>query len=162
RRDLRDRGALGDDPGVFVQTLRATRVPHGADPSPLRDEGVVRDEDHGAVLDRRRPAVRGRVRPVLPLLLQVVSAVEEALLEAARLEGDKDVLVLGGGSLALGAQKRLRDGWVYVVRCEVDELEELLGQAHAVGATGVAYLVGEASVLPLPDDAVAAALGRVP
>jgi len=91
-----------------------------------------------------------------------VSAVEEALLDAVRLEGDEDVLVLGGGSLALGAQKRLRDGWVYVVRREVDELEELLGEAHAVGAAGVAYLVGEAPVLPLPDNAVAAALGRVP
>ena len=92
----------------------------------------------------------------------VVSAVDEALLEAARLEADDDVLVLGGGALALGAQKRLRDGWVYVVRREVDELEELLGEAHAVGATGLAYLVGEAPVLPLPDDAVAAAVGRVP
>jgi ubiquinone/menaquinone biosynthesis C-methylase UbiE len=50
---------------------------------------------------------------------------------------------------------------VYVVQHEVDELEELLGEAHAVGATGVAYLVGEAPVLPLPDAAVAAALGRL-
>jgi len=91
-----------------------------------------------------------------------VSEVEEALLEAARLEADEDVLVLGGGALALGAQKRLRDGWVYVVRREVDELDELLAEAHATGATGVAYLVGEASVLPLPDAAVAAALGRIP
>jgi ubiquinone/menaquinone biosynthesis C-methylase UbiE len=91
-----------------------------------------------------------------------VSAVDEALLEAARLEADDDVLVLGGGALALGAQKRLRDGWVYVVRREVDELEELLGEAHTAGATGVAYLVGEARVLPLPDNAVAVALGRVP
>jgi ubiquinone/menaquinone biosynthesis C-methylase UbiE len=85
------------------------------------------------------------------------------LLEAARLEADEDVdvLVLGGGALALGAQKRLGDGWVYVVRPEVDELEELLGEAHAGGATGLAYLVGEAPVLPLPDGAVAAALGRL-
>jgi SAM-dependent methyltransferase len=90
-----------------------------------------------------------------------VSPVEEALLEAARLEADDDVLVLDGGALALGAVERLRDGWVYVVRREVDELEELLGKAHAVGATGLAYLVGEAPVLPLPDGAVAAALGRV-
>ena len=53
------------------------------------------------------------------------------------------------------------DGWVYVVRSQVDELEELLGEAHAVGASGVAYLVGETPVLPLPDDAVAAAVGRI-
>ncbi len=91
-----------------------------------------------------------------------MSAVDEALLEAARLEADDDVLVLGGGALALGAQRRLGDGWVYVVRREVDELEELLREAHAAGAPGVAYLVGEAPVLPLPDAAVAAALGRVP
>jgi ubiquinone/menaquinone biosynthesis C-methylase UbiE len=87
--------------------------------------------------------------------------VEQALLDAARLEPEEDVLVLGGGSLALGAHDRIGDGWVYVVRSQVDELEELLGEAHAVGASGVAYLVGETPVLPLPDAAVAAALGRI-
>ena len=91
-----------------------------------------------------------------------MSEVAEALLDAARLEADDDVLVLDGAALALGAQKRLADGWVYVVRHEVDELEELLGEARAVGAPGVAYLVGDASVLPLPDAAVAAVVGRVP
>ena len=87
--------------------------------------------------------------------------VEVALLDAARLAPDEDVLVLGGGSLALGAHERVGDGWVYVVRSQVDELEELLEEAHAVGASGVAYLVGAAPVLPLPDDAVAAAVGRI-
>jgi SAM-dependent methyltransferase len=86
---------------------------------------------------------------------------ELALLDAARLEPAEDVLVLGGGSLALGAHERIGDGWVYVVRSQVDELEELLGEAHAVGASGVAYLVGDTPVLPLPDGAVAAALGRM-
>jgi SAM-dependent methyltransferase len=86
---------------------------------------------------------------------------ELALLDAARLEPAEDVLVLGGGSLALEAHERIGDGWVYVVRSQVDELEELLGEAHAVGASGVAYLVGETPVLPLPDGAVAAALGRI-
>lgn len=90
-----------------------------------------------------------------------MSTVDEELLEAARLAGDDDVLVLGGAALALGAQKRLEGGWVYVVRREVDELEELLGEAHATGAAGLAYLVGESPVLPLPDDAVAAVLGRL-
>jgi len=88
-------------------------------------------------------------------------AVEQALLEAARLEPEEDVLVLGSGALALGAHERIGDGWVYVVRSQVDELEELLGEAHAVGASGVAYLVGETPVLPLPDGAVTAALGRI-
>jgi ubiquinone/menaquinone biosynthesis C-methylase UbiE len=86
---------------------------------------------------------------------------ERALLDAARLEPEQDVLVLGGGSLALGAHERVGDGWVYVVRSQVDELEELLDEAHAAGASGVAYLVGSAPVLPLPDEAVAAALGRI-
>lgn len=87
--------------------------------------------------------------------------VERALLDAAQLAPEEGVLVLGGGSLALGAHELVGDGWVYVVRSQVDELEELLGEAHAVGASGVAYLVGEAPVLPLPDHAVAAAVGRI-
>jgi ubiquinone/menaquinone biosynthesis C-methylase UbiE len=87
--------------------------------------------------------------------------VERVLLDAARLEPEVDVLVLGGGALALGAHERIGDGWVYVVRSQVDELEELLGEAHAAGASGVAYLVGAAPVLPLPDDSVAAVLGRI-
>jgi len=90
-----------------------------------------------------------------------VGEVEAAQLDAARLEPEQDVLVLGGGSLALGAHERVGDGWVYVVRSQVDELEELLDEAHAAGASGVAYLVGSAPVLPLPDGAVAAALGRI-
>src|SRR5207245_5229130 len=34
----------------------------------LRDEGRVGDEDHGALLDRRRDPVRGRFRALLPRL----------------------------------------------------------------------------------------------
>jgi ubiquinone/menaquinone biosynthesis C-methylase UbiE len=88
-------------------------------------------------------------------------AVELALLDSARLEPEEDVFVLGGGALALGSHERVVDGRVYVVRSQVDELEELLEEAHAVGASGVAYLVGEAPVLPLPDGAVAAVVGRI-
>lgn len=90
-----------------------------------------------------------------------VGSTEQALIDAVRLEPEENVLVLGGGSLALAAHERVGDGWVYVVRSQVDELEELLEEAHAVGASGVAYLVGTAPVLPLPDDAVAAAFGRI-
>lgn len=86
---------------------------------------------------------------------------ERALLDAARLKPGEDVVVLDGASLALAAHERIGDGWIYVVRSQVDELEELLGQAHAVGASGVAYLVGSTPVLPLPDGAVAAAVGRI-
>jgi SAM-dependent methyltransferase len=87
--------------------------------------------------------------------------IEQVVLDTACLEPDQDVLVLGGRSLALGARERVGEGWIYVVRPEVDELEELLGEAHAIGASGVAYLVGETPVLPLPDGAVAAAVGRL-
>jgi ubiquinone/menaquinone biosynthesis C-methylase UbiE len=87
--------------------------------------------------------------------------IEAALLDAARLQAGDDVLVFGGGPLAFGAHERIGDGWVYVVRSQVAELEELLGEAHAAGASGVAYLVGEAPVLPLPDAAVSAAVGWI-
>lgn len=86
---------------------------------------------------------------------------ERALLDGADLGPEDDVLVLGDGALVFGAEERVGDGWVYVVRSQVDELEELLEEAHASGASGVAYLVGETPVLPLPDGAVAAALGRI-
>src|ERR1700745_4059372 len=120
---------------------------------------MVRDEDHDPFLDHRGAAVRSRLRPLLPLLLPPMSGagIEQALLDAARLKPRQDVLVLGSGALALATHERVGDGWVYVVQSQVDELEELLGQAHAAGASGVAYLVGEAPVLPLPDDAVAGA-----
>lgn len=84
---------------------------------------------------------------------------ERALLDRAALEAGEDVLVLGGGPLVFGAHERVGDGWVYVVRTQVDELEELLAEAHAAGAAGVAYLVGQAPVLPLPDATVSAVLG---
>jgi len=87
--------------------------------------------------------------------------VAQAMLDAVHLEAGDDVLVLGSGALALGAHERVGDGWVYVVRSQVDELEELLGEAHAVGASGFAYLVGESPVLPLPDGAVTALVGRI-
>jgi ubiquinone/menaquinone biosynthesis C-methylase UbiE len=83
------------------------------------------------------------------------------MLDAVHLEAGEDVLVLGSGALALGAHERVGDGWVYVVRSQVNELEELLGEAHAVGASGFAYLVGESPVLPLPDGAVTALVGRI-
>ena len=86
---------------------------------------------------------------------------ERALLDQARLGPGEDVLVLGEGPLVFGAHERVGDGWVYVVRTQVDELEELLAEAHAAGAAGVAYLVGAAPVLPLPDAAVSAVVGRL-
>ena len=59
RRHLRDRGALGDRCRCCqLQVLGAAHLPDRADPAPLRDEGVVGDEDHGALLDRHRDLLR--------------------------------------------------------------------------------------------------------
>jgi len=81
------------------------------------------------------------------------------VLDGAALEAGDDVLVLGGGmALVFGAHGRIGDGWVYAVD-DVDALEALHGAAHAQGVAGVAYLVGDAGVLPLPDASVAAVIG---
>ena len=119
RRHLRDRGALGDDPGLLVQVLRATRVPDGADPPPLRDEGVVRDEDHGALLDRRRDPLRRRLRALLPLLLRRQRSEQRdssRRCSRPRAWSRRRTCSCWSGSLALGAHERIVDGWVYVVR----------------------------------------------
>ena len=72
---------------------------------------------------------------------------------------DKDVLLVGADAeLAFGAHGRIGDGWVYVVDPHVDALETLLRQAHAAGVSGIAYLIGDGDVLPLPDGAVAEVL----
>src|SRR5262249_17974681 len=65
---VRDRGALGDAPGDLVPLVRETDLPDGSDPPPLRDEGVVRDEDHGALLDHRGDPLRRRGRALLQVL----------------------------------------------------------------------------------------------
>ena len=46
---------------VLVPDLPQARVPDGADPPPLRAAGVVGDEDHPALLDRRRGLQRDRL-----------------------------------------------------------------------------------------------------
>ena len=67
-----------------------------------------------------------------------------------------------GADVARAAVAELADfDEIVIFEPSVDELEELLGEAHAVGASGFAYLVGEAPVLPLPDGAVGAAVGRI-
>ena len=68
RGDLRRRRALGDHPGALLQVQGQARLPDRAAPAPLRDEGVVGDEDHGPLLDRRGDPLHERLRPLLPLL----------------------------------------------------------------------------------------------
>src|SRR5207244_4991537 len=86
RRHLPDRGALGDPPGGLVQVLGPPDLPDGAAAPSLRDEGVVRDEDHGSVLDRDRAPVRRRVRALLPLLLP--AAMKRALVYGLARSGE--------------------------------------------------------------------------
>src|SRR5207237_7185091 len=105
-----------DDPGVQLQTLRPPRLPHGAAPAPLRDEGLVRDEDHGPVLDPVRDPLRARLRALLPLLLPVlpgplmvlvVGAEESVVAGVLGRTGDEDVLVLDSSAQRL---EQLLDG----------------------------------------------------
>ena len=53
---------------IALQDHRQARVPDGPDPPPLRDDGVDREQDHRAVLDRRRDLRRIGLRSLLPLL----------------------------------------------------------------------------------------------
>ncbi len=120
--DLRDRGALGRDPGDLVPLLGETGLPDGADPPPLRDEVVVRDEDHGALLDRRRDPLRGRLRALLQVLpehpartmrvARLRARALRAVRRPARLEARGDEVVRVDRSLGneddLGAARRRR------------------------------------------------------
>ncbi len=50
-----------------LQVPRQARAPHGPAPPPLRDEGLVGDPHHGALLDHHGDPLRLRLRPLLPL-----------------------------------------------------------------------------------------------
>ena len=70
RRPVRDRGRLRGRPGHLVQAVQAARAAHGAVTPPLRAQGLVRDQDHRALLDRGRHLRGRRVRGVLRDLLR--------------------------------------------------------------------------------------------
>ncbi len=76
RRHLRDRGALGRDPGLLLQDLPPPRPPDGAAAPPLRDDGLVGDQDHAALLDHRRGLLGDRVHAV-PAVDRAVVAQED-------------------------------------------------------------------------------------
>src|SRR5207302_1267825 len=59
--------------------LGAADLPDGADPPPLRDEGLVGDEDHGPLLDPRRDPLRDGVRALLPVLPRLPSPAMNAV-----------------------------------------------------------------------------------
>jgi arsenite methyltransferase len=89
-----------------------------------------------------------------------LARVRERVLDRARLEKDDVVLDVGAGTglLVFGALDRIGpDGSVVALDISVDCLEELLATCDD---PRVAYLVGSAEVLPLPDESVDVVLTR--
>jgi arsenite methyltransferase len=93
---------------------------------------------------------------------EVMVAEAERVLEAAALVPGDTVLDVGSGLglLTLAAHDRIGDGWVIAVDPSVGALEELLRLAHEAKANGIMYLVGDAEVLPLPNESIDAAVLR--
>jgi ubiquinone/menaquinone biosynthesis C-methylase UbiE len=94
--------------------------------------------------------------------LRRLGQMRDRVLDNARLRPGNDVLDLGAGTglLTFGAHDRIGDGWVFAVDPTVDALEELLRGAHEANLAGVMYLVGDAEVIPLPDQTVDACVTR--
>src|SRR5204863_363938 len=137
---FRARGAVGDRAGHRLQVLRQARLPDGADSLPFRDEGVVRDQDHGALLDHHCDPLRDRLRTLLPRL--------HVLPTLSRRTGDTVVRIGAGDSISELAELVAPEGDVLVVDRSVDALEQL---RETTTASNVFYLVGSMAVLPLTD-----------
>jgi len=102
----------------------------------------------------------GRSQEEIDEALASLGEVRDRVLDRARLEPDDVVIDVGAGTglLVFGALDRLGpDGSVVAVDVSVDCLEELQATCDD---PRVAYLVGEAEVLPLPDASVDAVLTR--
>ena len=92
--------------------------------------------------------------------LKSLARIRDTVLANARLAKGERVVDVGAGTglLTVGALEQLgEDGTVYAVDPSVGSLEELRSQATR---GGVYYLIGEAAVLPLPDESVDAAVAR--
>jgi arsenite methyltransferase len=102
----------------------------------------------------------GRSRQEIDEALASLADVRDRVLDRARIEPDDVVLDVGAGTglLVFGALDRLGpDGFVIALDISVDCLEELVATCDD---PRVAYLVGGAHVLPLPDAFVDAVLTR--
>ena len=110
-------------PGVLVQVLRTAALPDGADPPPLRDEGVVGDQDHGPLLDPDRDPLCLRLRAVLPLLLPLLPRRMTILV----LDGD----LVGDALAGLG-----HDELMIVIDPSADRLEELEDRSRTRASPG--------------------------
>lgn len=94
--------------------------------------------------------------------LGVLERTRDRVLERARLGSGHTVVDVGAGTglLTFGALSQIGDGWVVAVDPSVDCLEERRRLAREAGAAGIAYLVGGAEVLPLPDGLADAVVTR--
>ena len=104
-----DRGALRDHPDDELQVLGPPRLPDRADPPPLRDEGVVGDEDHGPLLDRRGDPRGLRLRPLLPLLPPVPALNRALVLGLARSGRAAQAALEAGGTEVVARRPDARE-----------------------------------------------------
>src|ERR1700729_2890415 len=142
RRDLRDRGPVGGHPGVLVSDVSQARLPDGADPPPFRAPGLVGDEDHPALLDRRGGARGDRLR-ALPA--------QYPWLRSAVRSGGAD----GGPATAMRARPPLPGGPYLVVGLARSGVSAALA-LRARGGGGVGCGAGAGT-----DPALARAAGRL-
>ena len=136
---------------MVIQVVRVsddaqTRLPDGADPPPLRAEGVVRDEDHPALLDRRLDLLRDRLHD-LPA-------------EQGRVRSRPDLpggpyLVVGLARSGVGAALALRDRGEEVIGVDAGSPEGLGGLTEAgvevhLREEGTALLARAGAVIKSP------------
>ena len=94
--------------------------------------------------------------------LRGLEQTRDRVLDRARLGPGDTVVDVGAGTglLTFGALPRIGEGWVIAVDPSVDCLEEMRRLARGARVGGVAYLVGDAEILPLPDTIAEAVVTR--
>ena len=135
RRDLRDRGAVGPDPGVLVPRVPQARLQDGAAPPPLRARGLVGDEDHAPLLDRRRRLRSDRIHAV-PVSASRPSPSADGHRPRPPLPAGP-FLVLGLARSGRRAALALRARGEEVIGCDAGATPELDAVAGRLRAAGV-------------------------